>query len=92
MKLDDSGNELKRLLRVFSLKRIKHKTNWVPFEITDQGIVLNTESQLRCTLCSKSINWEPLIEKINGKELPFDSQECVNTYKKFKSIYGDDFI
>ena len=91
MRLDDSGNEIKRLLRVFSLKGIKHKTLWIPFEITDNGIVLHNESQLRCTLCSKPITWEPITKKIDGKELFFDTQDCLNTYEKFKSIYGNDF-
>jgi KaiC/GvpD/RAD55 family RecA-like ATPase len=91
MKLDDSGFEIKRLLRVFSLKGIKHKTSWTPFEITDNGIVLQNESQLRCSLCSKPILWEPITIKIANKEFFFDTQDCLNTYKKFKSVYGDDF-
>ncbi len=40
MKEDESGKEIKRLLRVFSLKGAKHKTHWTPFEITDKGIVV----------------------------------------------------
>ena len=91
MKLDETGNEIKKLLRIFSLKGIGHKTSWTPFEITDKGISLQRESQLRCSLCSKPIDLEPIYERIEGKKYPFESLECLNTYKKFKSIYGTNF-
>jgi non-specific serine/threonine protein kinase len=91
MRLDETNEELKRLLRVFSLKGVRHKTNWIPFEITDKGIVLHSESKLRCSLCSKPIEWEPIYETFGGKKIPFDSQECIDTYKKFKSVYGSSF-
>jgi len=45
----------------------------------------------RCTLCSSPIRSEPIIAKINGKEYVFDSQECVQTYKRLKQIYGERF-
>lgn len=91
MKLEETGSEFKRLLRIFSLKGVRHKTSWVPFEITNKGITIKSDSRLRCSLCSKSIEWEPIYETIDGKKIPFDSLECVNTYKKFKSIYGQNF-
>jgi hypothetical protein len=91
MKIDDSGTEIKRLLRIFSLKGIRHKTSWTPFKITDKGIKLLNETELRCALCSKLIDWDPIIKIIDGKKHHFDSQECVNTYKKYKSIYGSSF-
>lgn len=91
MKVDDSGKELKRLLRIFSLRGIKHKTNWTPFEITDKGIVVKSETELRCVLCSKLIDWEPITKIIDGKKYYFDTLDCANTYEKFKSIYGSNF-
>ena len=91
MRFDETGYEIKRLLRIFSLKGIKHKTSWTPFEITNRGITIKSDSQLRCSLCSKQIDWEPIYETIEGKKIPFDSSECVNIYKKFKSIYGKNF-
>lgn len=91
MKIDDSGKEIKRLLRIFSLKGVKHRTTWTPFEITDRGIIVKRETELRCVLCSKLIDWEPIIKVIDGKKYAFDTLECVNTYKKFKSIYGSNF-
>ena len=91
MNPDESGKEIKRLLRVFSLKGSKHKTNWTPFEITNRGIVIRSENEIRCMMCSGLIEWEPIVEVIDGKDYNFDSQECAETYKKFKSLYGQFF-
>jgi KaiC/GvpD/RAD55 family RecA-like ATPase len=91
MKVDDSGKEIKRLLRVFSLKGVRHKTSWTPFEINDKGIKLMSETDLRCDLCSKLIDWEPIVKIIDGKKHNFDSPECVDTYMKYKSVYGSSF-
>jgi len=91
MKEDESGKEIKRLLRVFSLKGAKHKTHWTPFEITDKGIIVKSEVELRCVMCSKLIEWEPHVEIVGGKKYNFDSPRCATTYKKLKSLYGEDF-
>ena len=91
MKEDESGKEIKRLLRIFSLKGVEHKTLWTPFEIRDRGIIVNSEIELRCVMCSKLIEWEPLIEMIGGKKYNFDSPVCASTYKKLKGLYGEDF-
>jgi len=91
MKEDETGKEIKRLLRVFSLKEAKHKTNWTPFEITNQGIVVKNDSELRCVMCSRLIRWEPVVEHIGEKQFNFDSLECAKTYRKLKSLYGENF-
>lgn len=91
MKLDESGREIKRLLRVFSLKGACHKTNWTPFEITNQGISIISEGKQRCVMCSGLIEWKPIVEIIEGKEYHFDSKDCAETYKKLKSLYGPYF-
>jgi KaiC/GvpD/RAD55 family RecA-like ATPase len=91
MKDDESGKEIQRLLRIFSFKGAKHKTNWTPFEITDKGIIVKSDVELRCVMCSKLIDWKPYIEEVGVKKLSFDSEECAKTYKKLKSLYGEDF-
>ena len=88
---NESGEEIKRLLRLFSLKGGKHKTHWTPFEITNNGILVKSEKELRCVMCSRLIEWEPHREIIEGKEYNFDSTECANNYKKLKSLYGQSF-
>jgi len=91
MKENESGKEIERLLRIFSFRGARHKTHWTPFEITNKGIAIKNEIGLRCVMCSKLIEWEPKVAIVGGKELSFDSEECVKTYKKFKSLYGEDF-
>jgi KaiC/GvpD/RAD55 family RecA-like ATPase len=90
-KKSDSNEEILRLLRLFSLKGARHKTNWTPFEITSEGISLKSETDSRCLMCSRLIEWEPTIEIIEGKEYRFDSLECASTYKRLKSLYGPSF-
>jgi len=91
MKEDESGKEIKRLLRVFSLKGVSHKTHWTPFEITDRGIVVKNEVELRCLMCSRVIDGEPHFETVGGVKYCFDSAECAGTYRKLKALYGESF-
>jgi KaiC/GvpD/RAD55 family RecA-like ATPase len=91
MKEDESGKDIKRLLRIFSFKGAKHRTYWNQFEITDKGIKVKSDIELRCAMCSKLIDWKPYVEEIEGKKHNFDSSECARTYKKLKSLYGEDF-
>jgi KaiC/GvpD/RAD55 family RecA-like ATPase len=87
----ESGEEIRRLLRLFSLKGAKHKTHWALFEITNKGIVLKSEKEIRCVMCSRQIEWEPHLEIIDGKQYNFDSAECATTYKRLKALYGESF-
>jgi KaiC/GvpD/RAD55 family RecA-like ATPase len=91
MKEDESGIVIKRLLRVFSLKGAMHKTIWTPFEITNNGILLKSEIELRCVMCSRLIEQEPIVEVIGEKKYNFDSLGCAGTYKKLKNLYGEYF-
>ena len=95
MKGDETGKEIKRLLRIFSLRGARHQTHWTPFEITNEGIeirnVTKKENGNRCLMCSKLIGGKPDVEIVEGKKLSFDSAECAKTYRKLKSVYGEDF-
>ena len=44
-----------------------------------------------CILCGKPFSGKGIIEKINGMEYVFDKEECALTFKKLKSVYGDEF-
>jgi hypothetical protein len=44
-----------------------------------------------CEMCSKPIEGQPYVELIDDKPHSFHCKECARTYKKFKSLYGDDF-
>jgi KaiC/GvpD/RAD55 family RecA-like ATPase len=91
MKIDDTDRDLQRLFRIFSLKGARHCTTWTPFEITDHGIIMKRDIDVRCSLCGKLIEVMPIVERINDQTLSFDSDECVTTYMKFKEIYGPYF-
>lgn len=91
MKEDESGKEIKRLLRIFSLKGASHKTHWTPFEITDRGISVKNEVDLRCVMCSRLVDGEPIFEIVDGNRYSFDSAECAATYRKLKALYGESF-
>jgi predicted transcriptional regulator len=54
---------------------------WTPAEL----------ATIRCALCSSPIRSVSIVEKINGKEHIFDTQECVQTYKRLKQVYGERF-
>ena len=75
----------------FSLKGAKHKTHWALFEITNNGIAVKNEKEIRCVMCSRQIEWEPHLEIIEGKQYNFDSAECATTYKRLKALYGESF-
>ena len=44
-----------------------------------------------CAMCSKQIKSQPLLVTIDNKLYTFDCPECVRTFRKFKSVYGDTF-
>lgn len=95
MKLEENDDKgiLKRSLRLLSIKGIHHDPRWIDFIISDNG-ELSFERQsasiptLSCTLCGKTITTEPITEL----DLIFDTQDCVETYKKLASAYGTDLV
>jgi YHS domain-containing protein len=45
----------------------------------------------KCLMCSKPILGKAHVKVFKGKTYTFDSQECANSYKKLKSLYGEYF-
>jgi adenylate cyclase len=62
-----------------------------PVEVYE--IVLPWEEPLkaRCAWCSKPILGESLRYETAGETMLFDSRECLTTYKKLRSVYGESF-
>jgi hypothetical protein len=59
------------------------------------------KSKIKCVLCEKTITSkekeEPneeqrIVEIIEGTTYTFDSNGCVLLFKKFRGVYGSDFI
>lgn len=83
---DDNGS-IKRSIRLLSIKGMHHDPSWVNFEISDNGSIMffdRSASSLVCALCGKAILGTPIIDS----EFSFDTQGCMETYKKLAGIYG----
>lgn len=92
LKLDESTGSMRRLLRVFSLKGTPHKSDWLSFSISNEGLTVEEPLQARCALCSRPIGIEPIKYEVSGQVMYFDSRECFTNYRKLKSVYGDTFL
>jgi hypothetical protein len=48
---------------------------------------------IKCALCGKTIvSKEIIMEIIDNTSYTFDTNDCVLMFKKFRGIYGSDFI
>ncbi len=92
LKVDESTGAMKRLLRIFSLKGTPHRSDWLSFSISNEGLTAEEPLQTRCALCSRPIRSEPIKYEASGQIVYFDNRECFTTYRKLKSVYGDTFL
>jgi len=52
------------------------------------------EKQDTCAMCGKKINEQKkqiLVEKIDDANYIFDSEDCALIFKRFRSLYGNNF-
>jgi hypothetical protein len=54
-------------------------------------VASSNKAKMNCEMCSKLIKGQPHSEVIGDKVHNFDCKECAQTFKKFKSVYGEDF-
>ena len=85
MRLDDFGEEITRLFRIFSMKGVKHKTRWLIFTITERGISIVEDSKPRCNWCGGVIPYKPHKETIKGCTYTFHAPECADNFKREKA-------
>jgi hypothetical protein len=52
---------------------------------------LNTKAECNCEMCSQPIKGQSYVELIDEKQHNFDCKDCALTYRKLKSVYGDEF-
>jgi hypothetical protein len=83
-------NSLARSIRLLSIKAMNHKPSWVYFNIADDGSLsfVNELSSGTCTLCGKAVKGTPIVDS----EFLFDSQTCLERYKKLTEIYGSNTV
>ena len=89
MKLEEnSGGSLTRSIRLLSIKGLHYNPSWINFKISDDGSLAfaGQSSSLTCMLCGKSILGTPIFDS----EFTFDSQSCLETYKKLAVVYGSN--
>ncbi len=51
----------------------------------------SAKTEINCEMCSKPVEGQPHIEVIGEKTYNFDCKECAQTFKKLKSVYGENF-
>jgi hypothetical protein len=59
--------------------------------IGEPKTVKDNKVPLCCEMCSKPIEGQPYSEVIDEKSHNFDCKECAQTFKRFKSLYGEEF-
>jgi KaiC/GvpD/RAD55 family RecA-like ATPase len=88
LKLEEYGGSLTRSIRLLSIKGMHHAPSWINFRISDDGTLTfaDQSSLSTCMLCGKPILGRP----ISDSEFTFDSQSCLETYKKLSGVYGSN--
>ena len=89
MKIGDHHGAMTRSIRLLSIKGVHAKSSWsYLIGIADDGTLsfVDESSLVSCTLCGKGIMGKPVLDS----ELSFDSQACLETYKKLAGIYGSN--
>ena len=94
LKMEESGDEVQRSLRLFSLKTTQNVSKWIRFSINQDGNLQFAQdnklsrAELVCKLCNG-----PIIGQIatGESETPFHPN-CLETYRKLGDIYGSHIL
>lgn len=43
-------------------------------------------------LCGRPIKGSGITERVDGKSCTFDNENCALVFKRFRSVYGSDFL
>jgi TIR domain len=92
----ETKEELLRLAHGILLKLSHRNSNKAEStkltKVTNEKVTaLNTKAECNCEMCSKPIKGQSYIELIDEKQHNFDCKDCALTYRKLKSVYGDEF-
>jgi len=86
MKFEESNNSLTRKIRLLSMAgHAMTKPTWIQFSIDKNGRFTFADDLLKCTLDGRVIQHPP----VYYLDLPFHSEGCAKTYRKFMSVFKD---
>jgi KaiC/GvpD/RAD55 family RecA-like ATPase len=93
MRMEDSGQEIQRDIRILSLKTADNVPKWVRFRIRQDGALQFGEdkeqrSELRCKLCDGLITGQVSSTDPDSSFHP----HCLETYRKLGDIYGSNVM
>jgi archaellum biogenesis ATPase FlaH len=91
MKMSEEDNDtIKRSIRLLSIKGVHHNPSWINFDILEDGSIIFSESSASpsfvCALCGKTIEGTPIVDS----NFTFDTQNCMETYRKLAGVYGSN--
>ena len=86
MKFEESNDILIRKIRLLSVAgHAMTKPTWIQFRIDKNGRLTFADDLLKCTLDGRVIQHPP----VYYLDLPFHSEVCTKTYRKFMSVFKD---
>jgi archaellum biogenesis ATPase FlaH len=86
MKFEEFNNSLIRKIRLLSMAgHAMTKPTWIQFSIDKNGRFTFADDLLKCTLDGRVIQHPP----VYYLDLPFHSEGCARTYRKFMSVFKD---
>ena len=86
MKFEESNDILIRKIRLLSIAgHAMTKPTWIQFRIDKNGRLTFADDLLKCTLDGRVIQHPP----VYYLDLPFHSEVCTKTYRKFMSVFKD---
>lgn len=86
MKFEESNDSLLRKIRLLSMAgHAMAKPTWLQFSIDKNGRFTFADNLLKCTLDGRVIQHPP----VYYLDLPFHSEGCARTYRKFMSVFKD---
>jgi hypothetical protein len=80
------------LLKFSPLQNSNKAESTKPTKVTNENFTAsNAKAERTCEMCSKPLKGQTYVELIDEKQYNFDCKECAQTYKKLKSVYGNEF-